>query len=466
MNEVIMNRLTAILVFCCLLLTALNAVPRDKVIVEIATGTWCQYCPGAAMGADDLVENGHQVAIIENHNGDAFATTASNARNSYYNVSGFPTAWFDGGNPYVGGSTTVSQYSFYLPRVNSRLAVNSHFTINALGTFDNGTYSVNVSLNKVEPDTNTNLILHAVVTESDILVNWQGQTHLNYVNRMMIPSQSGTSVSFSSGNSQTIPLTFTMNSSWVLANCEVVFFLQNNTTKEILQGTKYSFPELISENMTSVTDISFPVTYLTTTQTIPFTLTNNHSNAMTGTIAIDNPAFTLNPATRLNYNIVPYGSASYNVTFTPTSSSTQSAVITITTNMYYDPVISIPVTATGDYAPPKAPENISIFMNGNNAVLNWEIVTENVLNVPLVPSRYLIYSNSTGEPYGQYSLIGLTINPPFTNMNVGSSIAEKYYRIVAFKSYARDGADPTDLLRPGMTEAETNAILNAAKAKN
>ena len=29
-------------------------VNRDKVIVEIGTGTWCTYCPGAAMGADDL----------------------------------------------------------------------------------------------------------------------------------------------------------------------------------------------------------------------------------------------------------------------------------------------------------------------------------------------------------------------------------------------------------------------------
>jgi len=30
------------------------AVPRQKVIVEVATGTWWGYCPGTAMGADDL----------------------------------------------------------------------------------------------------------------------------------------------------------------------------------------------------------------------------------------------------------------------------------------------------------------------------------------------------------------------------------------------------------------------------
>ena len=35
-----------------------QAVPREMVVMEIGTGTWCTYCPGAAMGADDLLENG------------------------------------------------------------------------------------------------------------------------------------------------------------------------------------------------------------------------------------------------------------------------------------------------------------------------------------------------------------------------------------------------------------------------
>jgi hypothetical protein len=61
-----------------------QAVQRNMVILEIATGTWCQYCPGAANGADQLITNGCAVAVIENHNGDAFANSFSNARNNYY----------------------------------------------------------------------------------------------------------------------------------------------------------------------------------------------------------------------------------------------------------------------------------------------------------------------------------------------------------------------------------------------
>ncbi len=84
----------SLLIFLLLMgiLSALLAVPRELVVVEIATGTWCGYCPGAAMGAHDLLQNGHAVAIVKNHNGDTFANTYSNARNSYYAITGYPTA--------------------------------------------------------------------------------------------------------------------------------------------------------------------------------------------------------------------------------------------------------------------------------------------------------------------------------------------------------------------------------------
>lgn len=71
------------------------------------------------MGADDLIANGQPVAIIENHTGDSFANVYSNARNSYYNPSGVPTAYFDGLNAVIGGDHTQSMYSDYLPRVTS-----------------------------------------------------------------------------------------------------------------------------------------------------------------------------------------------------------------------------------------------------------------------------------------------------------------------------------------------------------
>jgi hypothetical protein len=89
------NKLKALILLICAF-TALSAVPRNLVIVEMATGTWCQYCPGGSMGAHDLLANGHAVAIIKNHGGDTFANTYSNARNTFYGVTSYPTTIFDG----------------------------------------------------------------------------------------------------------------------------------------------------------------------------------------------------------------------------------------------------------------------------------------------------------------------------------------------------------------------------------
>lgn len=73
-----------------------QTIDRNVVILEIGTGTWCVYCPGAAKAADQLIDEGKSVAVIENHNGDTYANNYSNARNTYYNITGFPTGFFDG----------------------------------------------------------------------------------------------------------------------------------------------------------------------------------------------------------------------------------------------------------------------------------------------------------------------------------------------------------------------------------
>jgi hypothetical protein len=314
------------------------------------------------MGADELVENGHQVAIVENHNGDPYAYAASNARNTYYGITGYPTANFDGLNPSVGGSNTQSMYGNYLPKVTARLAVPSHFTILAGGESEGNLFSINVTIDKTEADTNTNMLLHCVVTESDIQVNWQGQTECNFVSRLMAPSQAGTAINFGAGTQVTVPLTFTMNPAWVLANCELVLFLQNNTTKEILQGVKYSLAEIGGAYPVSLDHIDFPETYLTGTATVPMTITNYWNITATGTIVSSNPVFGVSPATRIDYTIPPYQARTFNVAFSPTVIGAQTGDLTITSNMPEYATIVIPMNGTGFFN--TAPEVNSVAVSG------------------------------------------------------------------------------------------------------
>ncbi|MBN3035823.1 MAG: hypothetical protein JW861_09575 [Bacteroidales bacterium] len=219
-------------------------VPREEVVLEIGTGTWCPYCPGAAMGADDLIANGCHVAVMENHNGDSFANVYSNARNSYYAISGYPTAKFDGLLTKVGGSHTQSMYAQYLPLYNQRIAIPSPFTIEMSGNHTGNDYTVQLNITKVASYSGSNLVAHLSLTESEIMYSWQGQSKLNFVNRLMAPSASGTPLNFTGGNTQVVVLNFTFNPSWVSNHCELVAFIQANSNKEIYQGIKLPLNDL------------------------------------------------------------------------------------------------------------------------------------------------------------------------------------------------------------------------------
>lgn len=240
-------------------------VPRDKVVVEIGTGTWCYYCPGAAMGADDLVANGKDVAIVEYHGGgvDPFINEYSSARIAYYGVTGYPTAFFDGGNAVVGGNHTNSMYATYLTKYNQRINIPSSFTIDMAGSKSGPqSYQVAVTVNQVDAMTYDNLVLHFVVTESEIPYNWQGMTDVNFVERLMIPNQSGTDIDFSSSNTNQLSFNFSLESGWVAEHCEVVVFIQNPATKEIYQGTIRDLSEFdITNNIdAAIVNTAFPKT--------------------------------------------------------------------------------------------------------------------------------------------------------------------------------------------------------------
>lgn len=233
--------------------TEAQQVAKNYVVVEIGTGTWCGYCPGAAMGADDLVENGHDVAIIENHNGDSYANTASNARNSYYGISGYPTAFFNGGLSVVGGSGTTSMYPTYLTKYNQAIAVMSDFSLSLTYTKTGLDYSATIEIDEPGDYTGTNLVVHLAYTESHIPQSWQGLSELNFVNRGMYPDHNGTDYT---GGPAVINIDFTADAGWDNSTSELVAFIQDNDTKEILQADKITLALPTGTNNVALEEIN------------------------------------------------------------------------------------------------------------------------------------------------------------------------------------------------------------------
>ncbi len=229
-------------------------VSRNFVVMEIATGTWCQACSIVADVADDLYENDCKLAIIENHDGDAFTNDASEARVNYYNISDFPTTMFDGTIEKVGSDSYQKFYEAYT----EALSVMSDFTIDLSFTQSEGNLNVTVEIEEVEDYTGIDLVLHLVFTESHIPYSWMGFPELNFVNRAMYPDENGTALDFSGSSSITETFTITPDAEWDLLGGEIVAYIQDNTTKAILQTDKVITAESIGVNNVQIVKIISP----------------------------------------------------------------------------------------------------------------------------------------------------------------------------------------------------------------
>jgi hypothetical protein len=226
-----MKKLLFSLVLLVSALTVMSQSQRQMVLAEDFTSTLCTYCPGCAMGMDDLLANGKYVAVISEHsnfgNTDPYKNVYSLQRNAMYNVQAFPTVSFDGWQQYTGGNHTSSMYTSYLPIYNTCIATTSPVTMSMSITNNGLNYTAVVTLTKTDVISSSSNLLFFFVTQSHIQYNWEGQTHLEHVNRLMVPDANGTQIDFTSGDTQIVTLTFAMDSSWPLGDCEFIAAFQD-----------------------------------------------------------------------------------------------------------------------------------------------------------------------------------------------------------------------------------------------
>lgn len=212
---------------------------RNSVVLEVFTGTWCTYCPGSAMGTDDLIHNGKMVAPVKYHIGDNHEIPDGAARDTYYAVTGYPTSWFDGKDDIVGGNASQTIYPAYLVEYNANINDATPFDLTSTHTLVGNDLTIRYTATQAGAYSAGNLVAHVVVTESHIPDNWlAGLTEVNFTVRKMAPSATGTSFATTQGTSYTDSVTITLDPSWVKENMEVVVFIQNSSTKEIFNSAR------------------------------------------------------------------------------------------------------------------------------------------------------------------------------------------------------------------------------------
>lgn len=217
-----------------------GGVARTNVLYEIATGTWCFYCPGSAMGADELVENGQDVSIIEYHIGDDYENDFSVDRDAYYNVAGYPTTVIDGANEIVGGSNTESLYNSYLTVYESRIDIPSIFKLEVFVFHgaNESTFDVNIRAEQLWSYTSNDLRLHVLLTESHIPENWFQLDEVNFVCQQMYPNSLGSELTLENiGDIEDFNFEIEVPENNMIENFNLVVFIQNNLTKEIMNNS-------------------------------------------------------------------------------------------------------------------------------------------------------------------------------------------------------------------------------------
>jgi len=229
---------------------AQSPIPRQKVIVEVGTGTWCGSCPAVVHIIDTFIEEGLNIAVIEYHNGDTYTNSDGVIRENYYSFPWFPTTYYDSNHIGYNDWATESVHRAYYEERQDSLA---SFGVNILGEVNSLTVSGTMFAEKIADYTGQNLVMHLVLTETNIPENWQGETVLDYVERKMFPDGNGTSIDFTDNDLQTIDFSFDIDAFWAKDNCELVYFIQDNDTKEILQGNSILLNDLsLNVNVSSI----------------------------------------------------------------------------------------------------------------------------------------------------------------------------------------------------------------------
>ena len=218
-------------------------VARECVLFEIFTGVRCPYCPAAANGIAQMMDEGLAIAPVAYHTTSfstaSYYTDETNARANYYGIDSYPTLKADGVTGMSGGGgASENMYSYYKNYYNQRINVASPFTIDlSYEPVDEMTCRVNCTVTQVGDCNGSNVRVFIALTQSNLDVTWQGMHGLHHVCRDMIPSQLGTPFI---GPTMTINETFEMN--WPKEDCYLTAWVQNYSggTKEVYQAVRMS----------------------------------------------------------------------------------------------------------------------------------------------------------------------------------------------------------------------------------
>ncbi|MEY2739673.1 MAG: hypothetical protein RL259_1582, partial [Bacteroidota bacterium] len=165
--------------------------------------------------------------------GDPYYTAEGGVRRTFYGVNAITSLWIDG----VEYSTSNAQAAL-TTHVNNEANKVGYFGLTANRNLSGGNAVINYN---VTPYLTGNYVLHAAVIEklttNNVATN--GETSFKHVMMKMVPNASGTTINCTAGTPISGQISASISSGTFiedLNDLEVIVFIQNPTTKEIMQS--------------------------------------------------------------------------------------------------------------------------------------------------------------------------------------------------------------------------------------
>lgn len=258
-------------------------VARECVLVEAFTGIACGFCPAAAGGIAEMLNQGLSVAPLAFHSsaftpdGYDYVTPDTDSRNAWYSIKSYPTVIIDGVySPYAGGvaSQYLRAYDSLKASYDKRINVTSPFKLDLTYEYDSwNKCRAKVVVNQVGECDGDNVRVFIALAESHVPQIWNGGTELNAVVRDVVTSTAGTKFT---GETQEITALFDVHN-YKKENCTLVAWVQNNgKTREVYQAVKISIGDVVAEYDLGISKVESVPTELCSGKIKPAFIIKNH----------------------------------------------------------------------------------------------------------------------------------------------------------------------------------------------
>ncbi|MDB5034189.1 MAG: hypothetical protein JWQ98_1430 [Chlorobi bacterium] len=232
-----------------LLPVAAGAQSPRKVLIEEATNASCGPCAAqnptfeaylARPDNRDLISIVFHSAFPGADVMNAANATMHNGRVSFYSISGVPSALVNGIHPtatFSGGYDGAPSDTIAIAHdVNAVRGTTSPITMTVTSTLDGGAVNGSVKISTIAALSGKRVFVVAVEAHHNYAkAGTNGEKDFYYIARKMLAGDNGAAVTLAAGESMNVPVSYTPDATWDANGMYIVAFVQDPTTKEVLQ---------------------------------------------------------------------------------------------------------------------------------------------------------------------------------------------------------------------------------------